>query len=212
MIIHFIFTDYARIFCSSCNVKSSKEQPHLTKESRNTCRSNSFSTVYTNYVPLTTNHGNNTLLLHRNLLQIGAVWRQYRLENTEGVIKMDNPENWQHSVHKTRKIKHKHYTICVWHNYSQANTNNVNNARACYKLLEVETNRTSFLRGIRNGHRNTKTIHCIAPYMYLPICLSSPIMVTRAAPTNGNERQLVNDTYLNVYIIVLVFRSETSWG
>ena len=27
------------------------------------------------------------------------------LENTEGAIKKDNPENWQHRVHKTKKSK-----------------------------------------------------------------------------------------------------------
>jgi uncharacterized protein YaeQ len=26
---------------------------------------------------------------------------KYMLENTEGAIKKDNPENWQHRVHKT---------------------------------------------------------------------------------------------------------------
>jgi hypothetical protein len=37
-------------------------------------------------------------------------------ENTEGAIKMDNPENWQLRVHKTKKNKTKHN---IWHHNTQ---------------------------------------------------------------------------------------------
>jgi hypothetical protein len=42
--------------------------------------------------------------------------------------KMDNPEKLANWVHKTKKkkTKYKHNTICVGHNYTQANTNSVN--------------------------------------------------------------------------------------
>ena len=32
-------------------------------------------------------------------------------------------KNWQHMVHKTKKNKPKHKTICVRYHYSQTNTN-----------------------------------------------------------------------------------------
>ena len=42
--------------------------------------------------------------------------------------KMDNPEKLANRVHKTKKkkTKYKHNTICVGHNYTQTNTNDVN--------------------------------------------------------------------------------------
>jgi hypothetical protein len=45
------------------------------------------------------------------------------IENTEGAIKKDNPENWQH---RRRKTKQQHYMICVGHHNMQTNENNVN--------------------------------------------------------------------------------------
>ena len=46
---------------------------------------------------------------------------------------------------RRRKTKQKDNTICVWHHYAQTNTNNVN------------SNRTSFLCGNRNGTQNVKS-------------------------------------------------------
>jgi hypothetical protein len=34
--------------------------------------------------------------------------------------------SWQHRIHKTKTNKAKTQTICVGHNYTQTNTNNVN--------------------------------------------------------------------------------------
>ena len=53
--------------------------------------------------------------------------REYRRDNQ----KMDNPEkNRQLRVHKTKKTKQKHNTICVGHHYTQTNTYIVNKTRA----------------------------------------------------------------------------------
>ena len=45
---------------------------------------------------------------------------------------MNNPEKWQHRVHKTKtnKTKMQHNTICVGHHYAQTNTINVNKTSA----------------------------------------------------------------------------------
>ena len=60
------------------------------------------------------------------------------LENTEGTIKKWTLQrNWQHRVHRTKKNKTKHNTICAGHHYAQTNTNNVNKTRVPYKQLEV---------------------------------------------------------------------------
>jgi len=59
----------------------------------------------------------------------------------KGQSRMDKPENlrnWQHWVHKAqdedkqKKTKTKQNTICVGHNSTQANTNNVNKTRALF--------------------------------------------------------------------------------
>jgi hypothetical protein len=34
--------------------------------------------------------------------------------------------NWQHRAHKTKTNKTKNNSVCVWHQYAQTNTNNVN--------------------------------------------------------------------------------------
>ena len=52
-------------------------------------------------------------------LQINA--REYRSGNQKMIIQ----RNWQHRVHKTKKIKQKHSTICVGHHHTQTNTNDV---------------------------------------------------------------------------------------
>jgi hypothetical protein len=39
---------------------------------------------------------------------------------------MDNQGNLQHRVHKMKKNKTKHKTICAGHHYAQTNTNNEN--------------------------------------------------------------------------------------
>ena len=43
------------------------------------------------------------------------------IENTEGAIKLDNPEKL---ATRRRKTKQKHGIICAGHHYSQTNTNN----------------------------------------------------------------------------------------
>ena len=45
------------------------------------------------------------------------------LENTEGAIKIDNPEKL---ATQGTQDKEKHNTICVGHHYTQTNTNNIN--------------------------------------------------------------------------------------
>jgi hypothetical protein len=67
--------------------------------------------------------------------------REYR----RGTQKWTTQRNWQHIVHKTKKKKTKIQHNMRWtpHETSQ-------------KQLEVKTNRTSFLRGNRNGHHNTE--------------------------------------------------------
>jgi hypothetical protein len=49
-------------------------------------------------------------------------------EYSRGNKKWKIQRNWQHRAHKTKKNKTKpqHKTICVGHDYAQANTNNVN--------------------------------------------------------------------------------------
>ena len=53
------------------------------------------------------------------------------LENTEGAVKMDNPDKLstqgtQHEDEQQKKTKRKPYTICVGHHYTQTNINSVN--------------------------------------------------------------------------------------
>jgi hypothetical protein len=48
--------------------------------------------------------------------------REFRRGNQKWTIQ----RNWQHRVHKTKKTKQKHNTICVGNHYMQINTNNVN--------------------------------------------------------------------------------------
>jgi hypothetical protein len=50
------------------------------------------------------------------------------LENTEGAIKMDNPEKLPltGNIGYSRRRKTKHNILCIGHHYTQANTNYVN--------------------------------------------------------------------------------------
>jgi len=48
--------------------------------------------------------------------------REYRRGNQILTIQ----RNWQHRVHKMKKNKTIHNTICVGHHYKQTNTNNLN--------------------------------------------------------------------------------------
>jgi hypothetical protein len=48
--------------------------------------------------------------------------REFRRGNQKWTIQ----RNWQQRVHKTKKTKQKHNTICVGNHYMQINTNNVN--------------------------------------------------------------------------------------
>ena len=52
--------------------------------------------------------------------------REYR----RGKQKRTIQRNWKHRIHKTKKTKQKHNSICVGHHYRQTNTNNVNETRA----------------------------------------------------------------------------------
>jgi len=54
---------------------------------------------------------------------------QINVRETMGQPRMDNPETWQHWVHKTQdkdRQSKKHNTICVGHHYMQTNTKKVN--------------------------------------------------------------------------------------
>jgi hypothetical protein len=75
---------------------------------------------------------------------------------------MDNQRNLQHRVHNTRhnpktnNKKQKQHNRC-WTPLCTS-TNNEAKYEPSYKKLEVNTNRTSFLCGNRNGHHNTELI------------------------------------------------------
>ena len=64
---------------------------------------------------------------------------------------MDNPEKLEtQGTQDEEKQKQKHNTICVGHNYTQTNTNNVNNTRALQQTTGGKDKRTSFSCGNRD--------------------------------------------------------------
>ena len=64
----------------------------------------------------------------RILTQWQGLRSRLMLENTEGAIKMDNPEKLPltGNIGYSRRRKTKHNILCIGHHYSQANTNYVN--------------------------------------------------------------------------------------
>jgi len=67
------------------------------------------------------------------------------LENTDVAIKNEQSRDTGNIGYtRRRQTKQKHNTICVGHQYTQTNTNNVNKTCTPNKQLEVKTNRTSF--------------------------------------------------------------------
>jgi hypothetical protein len=73
--------------------------------------------------------------------------REYRRDNQKRIIQ----RNWQHRVHKAKKNKQKHNTICVGHHYTQTNTQIVN--KICAGLLQ-----TTGGKELANSHTNLKNI------------------------------------------------------
>ena len=87
-----------------------------------------------------------------------AVWM---LKKFEGSIKIDNPEKLATVGTQTkwrRQSNQKHNTICVGHQYTQTNINNINKTWTLLetKQPEVKTNQNSRLCGNRSGHHNTE--------------------------------------------------------
>ena len=72
--------------------------------------------------------GSNVLHCHADALQDIDVVRQ-TLDNTEGAIKMDNPEKLTTlGTQNEDKQNRKRNTICVEHDYAKTNIYNVNKA------------------------------------------------------------------------------------
>ena len=81
------------------------------------------------------------------------------LENTEDTIKNgQSRENGNIWYTKRRKIKQKQNTICVGHLYAQANTNNVNKARALRQTTGGKDEPQGKLQhGTQNGKTHNRT-------------------------------------------------------
>ena len=87
-----------------------------------------------------------------------AVWM---LKKFEGSIKIDNPEKLVTDgtqATRLRQSNKKHNTLCVGHQYTQTNTNNINKTWTLLetKQLEVKTNQNSRLFGNLSRHHNTE--------------------------------------------------------
>ena len=63
-------------------------------------------------------------------------------------------DNIDHKTQDEDTQNKKHNTICVGHNYTQTNTNNVNKTWVLLKTTGGEDIRLSFLYGNRNWHHN----------------------------------------------------------
>ena len=106
--------------------------------------------------------------------------REYRRDNQKRIIQ----RNWQHRVHKAKKNKQKHNTICVGHHYTQTNTQIVN--KICASLLQ-----TTGGKELTNSHTNLKNIIITINYVKL---------LKRIIPMKKNQTFIIN---LNLPIIFL---------
>ena len=84
------------------------------------------------------------------------------LENTEGAIKMDNPEKLATWGTQNVEKQDKNTAQCVGHHYAQANTNNVNKTWALLQTTGGKDKPNIFfmwksLRTSQHGTRNIKT-------------------------------------------------------
>ena len=71
-----------------------------------------------------------SIKMHCLLYKYIYVWLINMSENWRAIKKGKYRKKWQHWVHKTQYIqtnqqKEKHITICVWHYYTQTNTNDI---------------------------------------------------------------------------------------